>query len=632
MEMKPAFLSVVSSQQFAGLNHEDPYSHLSNFYELCSTMCILEGDEEAVYLRLFPSSLTGKATIWLKSHPNQSLTSWSDVENKFVNRFYPSSKYIKAKLEIITFRQGMDEPFCETWERFKSLLRKCPNHGFEDIAQLNFFVNGIKPEVKMLLDATASSTMMSVGPEEATQIIESLASSDLQAEHGRHQSHKRGIMDLSTNDAILAQNKLLSQQIEALTKKMAKIPQQILAINSPPVQSNPPLRCDFFGESTQMVTVQKILMKKKSIIWVTKKKEKNTEASIKNLEVQVGQLAKQLADMSEGPFSANTKTNPKEHCQSMTTRSGKVVGSDVGVSEKNERVEKEENVELREVEEEIEKNEEESNKNEGVDNEKPVEENKEESQVRVAERGVLLGERPVLRVERAVLLAIIFFFFINFFTTFYVGFVMSDVNLRRICYMSDVNFTEEKPDEKPVEENKEESQVRVAERAGSFTLPVSIGNLSIGMALLDLGASINLMPLSMLKKIGDVEVRPTRMTLQLADRSVKFPHGIVEDTIVKVDKFMFLVDFVVMDMEEDIEVPLILGRPFMKIARVIIDMDDGKLKVRVQDEEESFNVFEEIKFLKANKDCFRIDVLDDLYLETQNDFKSIATREGFAYL
>jgi len=63
---------------------------------------------------------------------------------------------------------------------------------------------------------------------------------------------------------------------------------------------------------------------------------------------------------------------------------------------------------------------------------------------------------------------------------------------------------------------------------GSFTLPVTIGNIIIGKTLLDLGASINLMPLSMLKIIGDVEVKPTRMTLQLADRSIKYPHGRVK--------------------------------------------------------------------------------------------------------
>nr|KYP32896.1 hypothetical protein KK1_046310 [Cajanus cajan] len=99
----------------------------------------------------------------------------------------------------------------------------------------------------MLLDVAAGGTMMTVSPEEATQIIESLASSDYQAEHGRHQSHKRGVLDLSTNDAILAQNKLLSQQIEALTKQMAKIPQQLHAIASSSTQSNSSLKGDFCG-------------------------------------------------------------------------------------------------------------------------------------------------------------------------------------------------------------------------------------------------------------------------------------------------------------------------------------------------------------------------------------------------
>jgi len=102
-----------------------------------------------------------------------------------------------------------------------------------------------------------------------------------------------------------------------------------------------------------------------------------------------------------------------------------------------------------------------------------------------------------------------------------------------------------------------------------------VDNLYVGKALLDLGASINLIPLSMLKRIGEVDIRPTRMTLQLADRSIKHPYGVVEDLLVKVDKFLFPIDFVVMDIEEDVDVPLILGRPFMKTAKVIIDVDKG---------------------------------------------------------
>ncbi|XP_020205131.1 uncharacterized protein LOC109790396 [Cajanus cajan] len=160
---------------------------------------------------------------------------------------------------------------------------------------------------------------------------------------------------------------------------------------------------------------------------------------------------------------------------------------------------------------------------------------------------------------------------------------------------------------------------------GSFTIPVTIGTLLVGKALLDLGANINLMPLSMMRRIGDLEARPTRMTLQLADRLIKYPHGVVEDVLVKVDKFMFPVDFVVMDMEEAIEVPLILGRPFMKAAKVIIDVDDGKLKVRVQDEEVNFNVFEAMQYPNDKNDC--VDILDDVIFAASSQIHSQSSLE-----
>ncbi|XP_068498176.1 uncharacterized protein [Phaseolus vulgaris] len=85
--------------------------------------------------------------------------------------------------------------------------------------------------------------------------------------------------------------------------------------------------------------------------------------------------------------------------------------------------------------------------------------------------------------------------------------------------------------------------------SGSFNLPVSIGALYVDNALLDLGASINLIPWAMLKKIGDLEIKPTKMTLKLADQVTKYPYGMVEDVLVKVDKFTFPVDFVVMDVD-----------------------------------------------------------------------------------
>ncbi|XP_020234683.1 uncharacterized protein LOC109814625 [Cajanus cajan] len=161
----------------------------------------------------------------------------------------------------------------------------------------------------------------------------------------------------------------------------------------------------------------------------------------------------------------------------------------------------------------------------------------------------------------------------------------------------------------------------------SFTIPITIGDLSVGRALLDLGASINLMPLSMLDRVEQVTVKPTCMTLQLADRSVKYPYGVIENMLVKVHKFIFLVDFVIMDMEEDSAIPIILGRPFMKTARPIIDVENGEFKLRVHDEVITFNVFEAMTHLNDKGAYFRMDVLDEVVLEATQKLKKSSSLE-----
>ncbi|KAD4179797.1 hypothetical protein E3N88_28388 [Mikania micrantha] len=117
-----------------------------------------------------------------------------------------------------------------------------------------------------------------------------------------------------------------------------------------------------------------------------------------------------------------------------------------------------------------------------------------------------------------------------------------------------------------------------------FTIPCLFGDDVRRYALADSGASINLMPYSLYEKLALGDLSPTRMTLSLADRSVKCPRGILKNVLVKVDRFVFPVDFVVMDMEVDTKVPIILGRPFLRTAKAIIDVYEGKLTFRVGDE------------------------------------------------
>ncbi|XP_028230547.1 uncharacterized protein LOC114410827 [Glycine soja] len=128
---------------------------------------------------------------------------------------------------------------------------------------------------------------------------------------------------------------------------------------------------------------------------------------------------------------------------------------------------------------------------------------------------------------------------------------------------------------------------------GSVTIPCSISEVTMGKALINLGASINLMPLSMCKRLGELEIMPTRMTSQLADRSITRPHRVIEDVLIRVKHMVFPADFMVMDVEEDHEVPVILGRPFMSMASCIIDIGRKTLEMGFEDQKINFDLFEE---------------------------------------
>ena len=144
---------------------------------------------------------------------------------------------------------------------------------------------------------------------------------------------------------------------------------------------------------------------------------------------------------------------------------------------------------------------------------------------------------------------------------------------------------------------------------GSFTIPCKIGNSIFERALCDLGASSNLMPLSIFKWLGLGEARPTTITLQLANKSVKHPQGVIQDVLVKVDKFIFSPDFIVLDMEEDKEIPIILGRPFLTTGRAMIDVHKGELKLRVQDDEVRFSVFNVVQHPAESDACLMIEAM-----------------------
>ncbi|XP_006599839.1 uncharacterized protein [Glycine max] len=141
---------------------------------------------------------------------------------------------------------------------------------------------------------------------------------------------------------------------------------------------------------------------------------------------------------------------------------------------------------------------------------------------------------------------------------------------------------------------------------GSVTIPCSICEVSVGKALTDLRASINLMPFSMCRSLGELEIMLTRMTLQLEDRSITRPYRVIEDVLVQVKHLIFPADFVVMDIEEDTYIPLILGRPFMATASCVVDMGKKKLEMGIEGQKISFELFDEERTLMDHNVCLEV--------------------------
>ncbi|KAG9453133.1 hypothetical protein H6P81_006037 [Aristolochia fimbriata] len=156
---------------------------------------------------------------------------------------------------------------------------------------------------------------------------------------------------------------------------------------------------------------------------------------------------------------------------------------------------------------------------------------------------------------------------------------------------------------------------------GSFSIPCEIGSNKFANALCDLGASVNLMPLSLCKYLKLGEPQETGITLQFVDRSTKIPEGVMEDVLVKIQDFIYPCDFIILDMEVDKNLPIILGRPFLATASAIIDCKQGNLTLRLNNNTINFNIKEAMKQSAIPHDdfCLSIDEIDSCIVEIEEE-------------
>ncbi|GJU04414.1 reverse transcriptase domain-containing protein, partial [Tanacetum coccineum] len=172
-ELKHGLLTLVQNKQFFIHDKEDPHAHIRYFNKITSTMKFPNVPSTSVKLMLFPFSLEGAARIWLEKEPPRSILTWDDLVSKFINKFFPRSKTTNLRNEITRFQQRFDKTFYEAWDRFNDLLRACPHHGFSKLHQLDTFYNALNSNDQDSLNSAAGGNFLDKMPRDCLRIIES---------------------------------------------------------------------------------------------------------------------------------------------------------------------------------------------------------------------------------------------------------------------------------------------------------------------------------------------------------------------------------------------------------------------------------------------------------------------------
>nr|XP_016478901.1 PREDICTED: uncharacterized protein LOC107800267 [Nicotiana tabacum] len=297
-------------------------------------------------------------------------------------------------------------------------------------------------------------------------------------------------------------------------------------------------------------------------------------ASIQKLEMQMRDLSREQNPKQKGTLPRDTIANPKDsgsgptyHIMAITTQSGKVLQG------RSEQV-----VEVEESEHEVE-----------VEEPSVVEVEKVPEELKVQEEKLGRGKGKAFQEMSG-----------------FAKYLKDLITKKRTTKNEVVNLTHR------VSSISATSTVEKKEDPGAFTIPCTFGAHDFARALSDNVTSINLMPLAIYKQAELGMPNPTSMRLQMADRSIKRPVGIVDDVLVKVGKFHLPADFVILDCVVDKEIPIILGRPFLATGRALMDSERNEIKFRVNDEEVTFQASKGMKLPLEYESILVIDVVDEV--------------------
>ncbi|GJZ28099.1 hypothetical protein Tco_0572746 [Tanacetum coccineum] len=152
-ELKGQFLKKLRENTFSGSDNEDANEHIEKVLEIVDLFHVPNITVDQLMLRVFPISLTGAASRWLRNEPTGSIKTWEDLKTKFLNKYGPPGRTTKKMEEINNFQQEPDETLYQAWERFKELLMKCPEHYLTEMQEVILFYNGLDVPTRQILDS-----------------------------------------------------------------------------------------------------------------------------------------------------------------------------------------------------------------------------------------------------------------------------------------------------------------------------------------------------------------------------------------------------------------------------------------------------------------------------------------------
>ncbi|XP_010555966.1 PREDICTED: uncharacterized protein LOC104825339 [Tarenaya hassleriana] len=610
---------MLSSSAFWGKPNEDPIPHLTRFKLLCQSVRTVRGvTDESLMLMAFPFSLMDTALEWLYTLPPYSILSWEQMQEKFMQWFFPASKTQLAKQQINSFLQEPDESLREAWDRFQGYQRTCPHHGWDKRYLISTFLQGLKEDTRVLIRVACGGSLNEKSFNFIEQQINKMANecapshefirnvslkdshagkeslSEIQALRAElaklkmqvENAHQISDLDTSANgykieDVYYVDNNLysnvsnsgwknhpnfsytnssnvlntphgnfggpsnqgLSQGYQPRPRAPPQHQNQVVQHYLAPFQSQqnyapspPPPQVDFDLDLKSMFA--QLMQGQEVIRTEMRKHQQKTDAHFKLVDNKIAQLAASIPSRPQGSLPGKPEINLREHCNAVFLRSGKQLEDVVPPT-----LEKGESFYSRSAI---------TSNIQSADTPVKITCEEEPKYVPPPPR-----PPPVPFPSRLV--------------------QQKDASqFKRFTDMI-------KKLEITIPFHEHDLPRKMAD-PGSFSIACKLGNLFIEQALCDLGASVSLMPLSIFKRLGVGELKPTQMILQLADRSTKRPAGILEDMPVKVGDYYIPVDFVVLDMDVDSSMPIILGRPFLNTADVVIHVRAGRLTMSIGDE------------------------------------------------